>query len=153
MASFNFASFRNPNFVDWEGTSDSNIPYTSYMHSFYQVAEDPMFNYQTPYVYFYLAPQTPNDDPPPITATESLLFQGAWNWTTADGPSKFSRSEELYKYRYSTLVTPKRVKVRGNGKVLQMRYTSNPTLAVTTNYGLGWSLYAWGIVIGKNTGP
>ena len=153
MASFSFASFTNANYVDWENTADANASYDSYMYTAHHVIEDPMFHFGTPYVYFYLKPQSPNDDPPPVTATESCLFRGAWNWTTADGPSKFSREEELYQYRNSITVTPTRKKVRGNGKVLQMRFTSNATLAPTTNYGKGFSLFGWGMYINKNTGP
>jgi hypothetical protein len=178
MASFSFAASRNTNYVDWEGSATTNASYTSYMYTFHQVADDPMFHFQTPYVYFYLQPQSPNDDVSPIsrdvttngleiitddalntvtideyaTATESCLFRGAWNWTTGDGPSKFSRQEEIYQYRNTTTVTPVRKKVRGNGKVLQMRFESGST-AITTNYGKGFSIFGWGISIGKNSGP
>jgi hypothetical protein len=57
--------------------------------------------------------------------------------------NKFSQEVQCYKYRDGYLVAIARNKIRGRGRALQLRYTSEA--------GKDFNLLGWGLVITKNT--
>ena len=57
--------------------------------------------------------------------------------------NKFSQEVQVYKYRNGYLTSISRNKVRGRGRALQLRYTSEA--------GKDFDLLGWGIVYLKNT--
>lgn len=59
--------------------------------------------------------------------------------------NKFSEEVQVYRYRNGYLVAIAKNKVRGRGRALQLRFTSEP--------GKDFNLLGWGITYGKNTKP
>lgn len=141
---FTFADFHDTTYNDWVIGAGIGANYNSYLYTYFQATDDEMYYMQVPYVYVFLQNQTPNTATNP-TLTKSLLFRGAWDWANATGSHRFSHQEETYKYRHDHAVTVSRKKVRGKGRVLQLRFDS-------TN-GLDFELLGWGLPIGKNSDP
>lgn len=82
----------------------------------------------------------------------SLLMQARWDWASAASSNKFAETVQVYK---NTRPNPATIagfpvvvvknKVRGKGRALQIRFTSEA--------GKDAELVGWGIWISKNTRP
>lgn len=85
-------------------------------------------------------------------AQTSLLLQTRWDWASAAASNKFGPSTQLYRNNYNTTVIADgfpiivtKNKVRGKGRALQLRFTSET--------GKDAELVGWGIWINKGTRP
>ncbi len=141
---FTFGDFTDDTFVDWSIDDGVGANYDSYLHTFYQAVEDEMYFMQAPYVYVYLENQSPNTDEAPAE-TESLILRGAWDWSNSVDSAHWSTPQQVYNYRANNLVAVARRKIRGRGRVLQLRFESEPSM--------DFKLLGWGLTLGKNTGP
>lgn len=141
---FTFADFHDTTYNDWVIGSGIGADYSSYLYTYYQATDDEMYYMQAPYVYVFLQNQTPNTATNP-TRTKALLFRGAWDWANATASGHFSHQENCYNYRHDHLIAVSRKKVRGKGRVLQLRFDSSP--------GLDFEILGWGLPIGKNSDP
>ena len=124
-----FGDFDDDIYEDWD-----TLPYDSFLYTRYVAAEDTMFDFQAPYIYTFMAPV----DNSPVEM--GLLLQGAWDWYTT-GP-RWSRSQQVWRERTNNQVMVSKTKIRGTGRVLQLRFTSEPDK--------DFKLYGWGLVVGKN---
>lgn len=149
-----FGDFISPTFRDWRGYTSFSARghyYTSYMLTWYQPVEDHQFFFQVPYIYIFMAnPEI--GDPEYSAGLERLVFQGGWDWADTDDLTiGWSTGEQVYINRDNNKMSVARKKVRGRGRVLQLRF-SNST-ENDANAESDFHLYGWGTVIGKNTEP
>ncbi len=93
-----------------------------------------------------------------INNQSSLLMQARWDWATTSKSNKFGASQQVYKFRqplfiddddpeidtgYEMVVTKN--KVRGKGRALQLRFTSET--------GKDFEIIGWAIWFNKNAKP
>ncbi len=141
---FTFADFTDDSFTDWAIDESLGVNYDSYLRTAFTAADNQMFFMQAPYIYTFLENETPNTDDESAD-TDSLLLRGAWDWSNSADSHKWSRSTQVYKYRANNLVATSRTKMRGRGRVLQLRFDSEE--------GKDFKLLGWGIPIRKNSEP
>lgn len=140
---FRFCDFNNTGYVDWESEDDTGITYTSYLHTFYHVPdasgeEDIQTWMHAPYIYVYTDSSAASD--------RSLLLQGVWDWSVNEAnTTKWSPSQQVYKYKSGYSATYSRTKIRGRGRSLQLRFNSET--------GKNFKLYGWGIWYGRTDRP
>ncbi len=145
-----FSEFSNPGLVDWSIQS-----YDSYLDTYYVVPEDAMTWMQSPYLYCFLSGEEQEtvidsngevviDSSGAVVVQEnsSLLLNTAWDWSNSDDSPKESRDIQVYRFRDGHTVALSKNKIRGRGKVLQLKFRSFSDKA--------FNLLGWGSWIGKN---
>lgn len=111
-----FAQFDNDNNVDWsrELGSDRTVGYSfsSFFISGYKLRGEGIRKFQTNYLKLFMRDPTECD------------FAGRWDYTTADTSGRFTQVQRLTVSDTDRTYTPKRLKVRGRGDVLQIKILS-----------------------------
>jgi hypothetical protein len=111
-ANLTFAESYRTSYLDWESTSAGSVDYTSYFVSGYRIHGQAMRKYQTNYVNFFSDVDEENT---------TFKVQGQWDFSTSGSSGRFSTVQVptgFFKAR------PKRLKIRGHGKSLQIRVES-----------------------------
>lgn len=151
---YTFAAFTNTNFIDWESYDGVGVDAEAFMVTSYMSGTDFMRDKQVPYLVAHLR-RTENgfeevdDDIVPLNQS-SCLIQVRWDWANSANSGKWGREFQAYRYRrmyspadvdsefdngFPTIVT--RNKVRGNGKVLSIRFRTEPYKNL---HLYGWSM-------------
>lgn len=135
-----FAREYDTAYKDWTDVPNggSGTDYSSYLITGYTIAGEANKNFQNNFVDVYL-----NNDATGETEY-SLFIQGLWEFTTTN-TNRFSTAQQLFQYNDGHNVTSKRVKIRGNGKSLQLKFYSET--------GKPFELIGWSAWITGNTLP
>jgi len=149
--SYTFAKYTNTDFRDWYSEDGVGVDASGYMITSYMSGSDFQRDKQLPYITIHMR-RTENgfdDDYNPINQS-SCLVQARWDWSDSDRSGKWGREFQAYRYRklylptsdldnydngFSTIVT--RNKLRGNGKVLSLRFRTEPYRNL---HLYGWSM-------------
>jgi hypothetical protein len=126
-----FAEVSNPAYLDWESFvgEDTGFDYTSYFITGYRYTESVQNYLQPNYVFVYLEQE---DD-------ASLFMQGVFDWTNSSDSNKWSRLQQCYNSGlFNRDVNMRRLKVRGKGRALQLRFESETGKPFTC---IGWSIW------------
>jgi len=131
---YSVAEFNDADFVDF-GAS----PIEGHLELAALTLDNPQFDKAAPYVtnYFEFTEQTVSgvdgDGTPIYTYPSSALLTPQWGWNSVVGNSKVGRQRQAYRFRdplaeddgsFSAMsdVVVTRIKIRGNGKALGLRY-------------------------------
>lgn len=137
---FTFSDLHDTTHHDWLTASGTiGEDFSSYLNTYYHMIDDNMFWLESPYVYIYLENSDVWDD------SKSLLMQGAFDWSDSAASHHWSAQEQVYRFRNYSTVAVSRKKVRGNGRVLQLRFESEESK--------DFNLLAWGVWIDKQLKP
>jgi hypothetical protein len=149
--SYTFAKYSNTDFRDWYSEDNIGVDAAAYLITNYMSGSDFQRDKQLPYITIHLR-RTENGfdmDMTPINQS-SCLVQARWDWSDSDRSGKWGREFQAYRYRklyipvdnqdnydngFSTIVT--RNKLRGNGKVLSLRFRTEPYRNL---HLYGWSM-------------
>jgi hypothetical protein len=149
--SYTFAKYTNPDFRDWYSVDNVGVDADAFLITSYMSGGDFQRDKQLPYITIHMR-RTENgfdDDLNPINQS-SCLVQARWDWSNSDRAGKWGREFQAYRYRrlylptdssddydngFSTVVT--RNKVRGNGKVLSLKFRTEPDRNL---HLYGWSM-------------
>jgi hypothetical protein len=113
--------------TDWTTKEGTGVAYSSYIVTGYKIRGDTMRKQQTPYVTTFMEQED----------GAGLLLQGLWDWSANTNSGKFTSTQQCYSSRRSNFdVNVSRLKLRGTGKSLQLKYTSQAGQPFTL---LGWS--------------
>ena len=143
--------FTSTSFLDWGDTN-----YTSFAETGYDFIGDPVLKKNAPYLITYCRLTetgfTGNEvDGYEAIRPSSALVSSAW-----DFKDTFSTSQQIYRKKYPVVVDPNniseynypedvittRVKIRGHGRSMRLRYESEQ--------GKDFILLGWGIILGRN---
>lgn len=144
-------SFSSTSFLDWGDTN-----YTSYAETGYDFAGDLMLKKNAPYIAVYTRLTEEGFTGSELTGYEpvrpsSLLVSTAW-----DFKSTFGTGQQAYRLKYPVVVNTSdltdfgypedvittRLKIRGHGRSMRIRYESEQ--------GKDFILLGWGIIQGRN---
>ncbi len=142
-----FSLFKDTDFIDW--ASEAEDPqcgeprdpagFESYFTTYYHLVDDQMLWMQSPYVYTFLEEGSRNNSGP------SLFMTGLWDWSEdSDASHKRTREIQVYSPRSSQSVSDTKNRVRGSGRALQLRFTSDP--------GKDFNILSWGVWFDRNSG-
>jgi hypothetical protein len=130
-----FAEFKNTNYLDWETEYANDVDYDSYFITGYRLDAQGIRFFQSNYVWVFLEMET----------NASCFVQGIWDWTTSSSTGKWSTVQQVYS---SSLVDRvlnwRRLKVRGKGKALQLKFYSET--------GKPFTITGWAIQESANSG-
>lgn len=122
-----FAEFSNDGFKDWT-TAD----FTSFM-SISQEDDSVDVREQTPYIYTFLKETSSSNE-----TSEGATLTGYWDWANDSTSPRVSDPIEIYKFQNGFLVSARKHKMRGRGRQLQLKFTSE----TGKNFNLlGWAIY------------
>lgn len=151
---FTFASYKNPNFLDWELADGVGIDAAAYIETGSVTAGDTSVHKQVPYLVMHFRRtetgfQSILGDIVPVGAS-SCLVRSMWDFANSANSNKWSRQFQAYRYRrfympedvfddYDTgfAVITTRNKIRGRGRAFSLRME---TEAGKDCKILGWSL-------------
>lgn len=131
-----FSQFYQPSYTDW--ANETNNDYTSYLETF-QNLPDAQLKTQVPYLYTFL-----KEDGTSLPNSDSALLNVRWDWVTDDLTARATAYEQVYNYRGNFLTSVKKTKIRGKGRSVKVRYTSEP--------GKRFNLLGWVIFYDTNAG-
>lgn len=148
---YTFGKYSNPDFRDWYSFNNSGVDADAFLITSYMSGTDFQRDKQLPYITIHTR-RTENGvdtEANPINQS-SCLVQARWDWSNSDKSGKWGREFQAYRYRslyipvtypdtyengFSTVVT--RNKVRGNGKVLSLKFRTEPFRNL---HLYGWSM-------------
>lgn len=116
-----FSSFDSSTYTDWaEVADDYSDPtmeesYSSYFITGYRIDGQGHKFFQSSWVLVYLEQETDS----------SCYLQGLWDFSNSSDSGKWSTSQQIYNSGiFNRAVNHRRLKVRGKGKALQLKFTS-----------------------------
>lgn len=157
---YTFASYRDTEFIDWVSHDDVGVDAAAYVVTNYfpggGEGSDIQRDKQLPYLTIYMKKTetgfivTENDLEP--VNPSSVIVQVMWDWTNSGNSGKWGRPFQAYRHRRmympvdetdtfddgnSVVVT--RNKVRGNGRVLSIKFSTEPLK--------DFHLYGWSMIM------
>lgn len=148
---FTFGKYTNTNFRDWESVDGVGVDAAAFMITSYLSGTDFQRDKQVNYITIHLRRTETGYDSNfnPINPS-SCLVQSRWGWSNSDNSGKWGREFQAYRYRrehiplnssdsydngFSTIAS--RNKLRGNGRVLSLRFRTEPYKNL---HLYGWSM-------------
>lgn len=149
--SYTFAKYSNTDFRDWYSEDNVGVDADAFVVTSYMSGTDFQRDKQIPYITIHMRRTENGFDTEfnPINES-SCIVQARWDWSDSDRSGKWGREFQAYRYRklyipvdsdddydngFSTIVT--RNKVRGNGKVLSLKFRTEPNKDL---HLYGWSM-------------
>lgn len=148
---YTFGKYSNTDFRDWYSEDNVGVDASAFMITSYMSGTDFQRDKRVPYitVHFRRTENGVDDDYNPINQS-SCLVQARWDWADGDRSGKWGREFQAYRYRqlylpsslsddynngFATIVS--RNKLRGSGKVLSLRFRTEP---YRNCHLYGWSM-------------
>lgn len=124
---FTFAETNNEDLLDWFQYDGVGVNYESTFTTGYKLHTEAQKFYQLNYVHLFFDR---------LTSTDSVFMQGVFEYTTSGSAGKWSSMQQLYSPNAS--VRYRKLKVRGKGKAIQLRFTSDANKHFSI---IGWGLF------------
>lgn len=151
MIKYTFAQYSNTDFRDWFLEDGEGVDADGFLVTSYLSGSDFQRDKQLPYITIHMRRTENGVDANfnPINQS-SCLVQARWDWSNSDRSGKWGKEFQAYRYRrlylpvdsndnydngFATIVT--RNKLRGNGKVLSLRFRTEPNRNL---HLYGWSM-------------
>lgn len=112
---FTFANRTEDTYLDWESYEDIGIDYTSYAITGYKIRGEAIRKFQSNWVQIYSRIEEP----------VQYRFQGIWDFSNTGNTGRWSTSQFIRHDDTNYDAATKRIKVRGHGKSLQFKLSSN----------------------------
>lgn len=124
LTGLTYSDVRDEDYVDW--SSAALTDYTSYFITGYRPDGQGNKFFQSNYIHVFMEEE----------AGSSCLMQGLWDFYTDASSGKWSTSQEIYNSTTSNqAIRMRKLKVRGKGRALQLRFESTP--------GAPFSIVGW----------
>ena len=125
--SLSYADVRDTTYTDW--TSSHPADYTSYFITGYRIDGQTQKFFQSNYVFVFLEE----------LENSGCYMQGIFDFTTDQSTGKWSTAQQVYNSTHlNRSVRIRRLKVRGKGRALQLRFESEAGKPFSI---IGWSLF------------
>jgi len=120
-----WAESSDTDYLDWTTALGTGKNYSSYFISGYKVRGEGLRNQQSNYIRVHSR----------IEANSGLQIQGVWDYYTSDG-ARWSTPQQGYITGTNQMYSERRLKIRGNGLALQLRFASEQGKPFNV---IGWS--------------
>lgn len=158
-----FGFFNNNSLTDWETYDtieydNSGADYSAFLETGFDLQGDMVRQKQAPYVVTHMKKTETeyNASTEVFTNPSGMFLYGKWDFTNASRAGEWSTSQQIYRilnkdiptettvdYDYGNNVITSRVRIRGRGRALQLRFERE--------LGKDFNLLGWGIVYTGNT--
>jgi hypothetical protein len=123
-----FAEVTNTSYLDWQ-VEGTEVDYDSYFVTGYKLDGETQKFFQPNYVFVFLEAED----------NASCYMQGIYDFTTSSATGKWSTRQQIYNENLTNRgVNFRRLKVRGKGRALQLRFESESGKPFTI---IGWSIF------------
>ena len=123
-----FGEILNDSYKDWE-VEGTDADYTSYFITGYKIDGETEKFFQSNYVFVFLEQET----------NASCFVQGLYDYTNSSATGKWSTSQQVYNENLAFRnINFRRLKIRGKGRALQLRFESESQKPFTI---IGWSIW------------
>lgn len=112
--SYTWSEMSSTTYMDWYTYDSTGVTYESYFMSGYKLRGESIRDFQTNYVTFTSE----------VLEDSSFLVSGRWDYAINELSNRFTSSQQGYKHDANYSYTQRKLKFRGNGKVLQYKVTS-----------------------------
>lgn len=129
--SLSFSELRNTSYVDWSGLTGGSVDYDSNFTTSYNLDGDAVRFIQSNYVWVFMDTET----------NASCYVQGHFDWANHSDSGKFSTKQQAYSTNGNRSIRVRRLKIRGSGRAIQLKFTSEAGKPFTI---IGWSLWETG---------
>ena len=130
-----YLDINNPTYKDWSllaqivDDETFEVDYTSYFVTGYKLDGQAARFFQSNYIWVFLEQEQ----------DASCYVQGIWDFTTSGSSGKFSSKQEIYNsFLENRSINHRRLKIRGKGRSLQLRFNSSTGKPFTI---IGWVVY------------
>lgn len=124
-----YSDFKTNVYADWVTYDDTGVAFDSYFVTGYMVDGETQRFIQGMYVFFFMDY---------TLTTSSAYVQGIYDFTTSGDSGKWSTPQQIYNTSLShRSISQTRRKIRGKGRCLQLRVTSDGTAPFSI---VGWSV-------------
>ena len=124
--SITFSNQKDSGYIDWYTYDTAGTDFTSYFFTGYKVRGQAIRKFQTNYAVIFME----NED------NASLFLTGYWDYSNNTNSGRVSVSQQCYKARNYFGMSHRRLKIRGSGLALQMKFESEEGKPFTL---IGWS--------------
>ncbi len=126
-----YSDVSDTDYIDWD-TEDDDVAYSSYFITGYYLHGESQRFFQPNYVYTFMEQETDG----------SCFVQGVYDFTNDGDTGKWSSKQQMYNSSLTMRdVNVRRLKIRGKGRALQLRFESEAGKPFTI---YGWSIYETG---------
>lgn len=154
-ASFTVCSFEDLTFTDWRTSSREGVPYESYFTTGYNTAGESDSKKDIVYLTTQLSRTEDAYDETTLANRSSCQMQIRWDYENTSYSGKWTKPVQIYRgnrifaptledpnydNRGLPVVTTKH-KVRGNGRAIQIKFTSEP--------GKNFEVLGWSMILGN----
>ncbi len=137
---FTFSICEATDYFDWIiATPPNGITYESTFTTGYRLDAQADKDFQDNYVTVHMAVEEDDEDNP----APSLFLVGKWDFSVDSTSNRETTPQQLYRYNDNFLLTTRKVKLRGHGKALQLRFygeTNKP-----------FKVYGWSVMVTGNS--
>lgn len=123
-----FSNQKNAGYLDWYTYDTAGVSFDSYFFTGYRVRGQAIRKFQTNYAVVFMEDE---DD-------ASLYLTGYWDYTNNANSGRVSISQQCYRNRNYFGMSHRRLKIRGSGLSLQMKFESEEGKPFTL---IGWSAF------------
>lgn len=128
-----FSEFLDTGYLDWNSLGGAD--YVSYLDTYYLKTDDIMARMTTPYIYVFVE----------NAADASLILNVVKNWAETGNTPEIGTPIQCYHFRDGFLLSVTKNRIRGRGRVMQLRFTSET--------GKPFNLRGWAAWITQNANP
>jgi len=121
-------------YLDWTTANGTGRNYTSYFITGYKVRGSGLKKQKSNYVRVHSR----------VEASSGVLIQGVWDYYTSDG-ARWTSAQQGYKTGTNQTYSERRLKIRGNGLAVQLRFASEQ--------GKPFNIIGWATEDSINTKP
>lgn len=123
-----FAEEIDDTYTDWITFDDIGVDYDSYLITGYKTHGQAQRKFQADSLFVYFEDQV----------GASCFLQGIWDFANDDSSGKMTSKYQVFKNRSFRFIQHARVRLRGRGYVLQLKFSSEPTKPFKL---IGWSSF------------
>lgn len=123
-----FSQFRRDDYLDWKIHTATGIDYDSYFDAGWVIRGDAQRPFQNNIVYVYSK----------AVENSSCFLQGVWDYSADDSSGRETSKHQCYIDRSFYGTQRRKIRVRGRGHVLQLKFTSESGKPFNI---LGWSSF------------
>lgn len=126
---FTFAETVSTRYLDWYSYDSVGVDYDSYFITGFKLDGEGQRFFQSNYIFVFLEQET----------DASCFVQGIWDWTTDSSTGKWSTTQQVYNSALTNRsVNMRRLKLRGKGRSLQLKFFSETGKPFTI---IGWGTW------------
>ncbi len=160
---YTFALYKDRDFLDWKTFDGNGVDAAAFTITGYDAQGTLISRKQVPYINLYMrkteegfTPDPQSGDWNPVN-TSSVIVQSQWDWTNSENSKRWGKPFQGYRqtrvywpsniaddYEDGHSVVVTRNKLRGRGRVLSLKFSTEP--------GKDFHLYGWSMLVSVSTG-